>query len=176
MCTVLLPPGVNPIAVNKYIITYRISYHITSYHISYIISKTQIVSCSDRQFWIFIHKTQLIALMYTILQSVITATCFGTYFAIIREFTHQNKTCSNIIESNRDIVIIYSTSQLDSRCQVAEYSTLTCRDSSDGTATRYGLDSQEIESRWRRDYLHLSRPALRPTQPPIQWVPGLSRG
>jgi len=23
MCTVLLPPGVNPIAVNKYIISYR---------------------------------------------------------------------------------------------------------------------------------------------------------
>jgi hypothetical protein len=30
MCTVLLPPGVNPIAVNEYI-----SYHITSYIISY---------------------------------------------------------------------------------------------------------------------------------------------
>ena len=28
MCTALLPPGVNPIAGNKYII----SYHINSYH------------------------------------------------------------------------------------------------------------------------------------------------
>jgi hypothetical protein len=34
MWTVLLPPGGNPIAVNKYIISYHIiSYHIISYHI-----------------------------------------------------------------------------------------------------------------------------------------------
>ena len=26
-----------------------------------------------------------------------------------------------------------------------------------------------------RDFPHLSRPALRYTQPPVQWVPGLSR-
>jgi hypothetical protein len=33
-----------------------------------------------------------------------------------------------------------------------------------------------IESRWRRDFLHTPRPALRPTKPPVQWVPSLSRG
>jgi hypothetical protein len=44
------------------------------------------------------------------------------------------------------------------------------------TATRYGLDGPGIESRWRRDFPHLSRPALWPTQHPIQWVPGLFSG
>ena len=43
-------------------------------------------------------------------------------------------------------------------------------------ATGCGLDGPGIESRWGWDFLHLSRPVLRPTQPPVQWVPGLSRG
>jgi hypothetical protein len=42
--------------------------------------------------------------------------------------------------------------------------------------TGYGLDGSRIESRWGRDFLHLSRPALGPTQPPVRWVPGLSQG
>ena len=50
------------------------------------------------------------------------------------------------------------------------------RDSSVGIATRYGLDGPGIESRCGgRDFPQTSSLSLRPTQPPIQWVPGLYR-
>jgi hypothetical protein len=48
--------------------------------------------------------------------------------------------------------------------------------SSVGIATGFGLDGPGIEYRWGRDFSHTSRPALGPTQPPVQWVPSFSRG
>jgi hypothetical protein len=49
------------------------------------------------------------------------------------------------------------------------YNYITCHGpgSSVGIATGYGLDGPVIESRWGRDFPHLSRPALGHTQPPV---------
>ena len=47
------------------------------------------------------------------------------------------------------------------------------RNSVVGIATRYGLDGPGIESWWGREFPHLSRTVLGPTQPLIQWEAGL---
>jgi len=45
-----------------------------------------------------------------------------------------------------------------------------------GIATGYGLDGPGTDSRWGRDFPHLSKRVLGSTQPPVQWVPDLSWG
>ena len=46
------------------------------------------------------------------------------------------------------------------------------RDSSVGSATRYGLDGPGIETRCGREFSHMSVPALGPNQTPVCAVSG----
>ena len=68
-------------------------------------------------------------------------------------------------------VFLPQTLSTNGRCERISYVlrlTTVDRDSSVGIATGYRLDGPGIESRWERDFPHLSRPALGPIQPSVQ--------
>ena len=79
-CTVLLPPGVNPIAVNKYIVSCHIIYHVISYIISYIISY-HVMSCHI----IYINHI-IYHISYHVMSYIIYAMSYHIYIYIITFF------------------------------------------------------------------------------------------
>jgi len=78
---------------------------------------------------------------------------------------------SGICGEQSDIVTVSASSSIHSTNGIP-----MGQDSSVGIATRYGLDGPGIESQWRRDFLHPSRPSLGPIQPPVEWGPGIFTG
>ena len=84
------------------------------------------------------------------------AACFGLYLSRHPQ-TYQYKNLRNEDMIKSTVPLIYSGPG-----------------SSVGVATEYGLDGLRSNS-GGDEIFRPSRPALGPTQPPVQWVPGLSR-
>jgi len=96
-----------------------------------------------------------------------------------REQAYAEKACTvfhfSELQDNRSllqiiIIIIISSSSISSS---SSSSSGPC--SSVGIATEYGLDGPGSNP-GGDEIFRPSRPALGPTQSPVQWVPGLSRG
>jgi membrane-associated HD superfamily phosphohydrolase len=83
MCTALLPPGDNPIAVNKYIISYITSHHI-SYHVSY-----HIISAVMIFFYIFTFFTRIKSLSFILWTYPLHLFSSRKHFSL-RKFLHRS--------------------------------------------------------------------------------------
>ena len=67
-------------------------------------------------------------------------------------------------------LITFSSSSRNATSEIYESGSVV------GIATAYGLDGPGIESPWWQDFPHLSRPALRPTQPLVLPYPRVFPG
>jgi len=93
--------------------------------------------------------------------------------ALTPKFIFKHETLNSF---NKRMLVVISVVQIYLHILLSHITALSVgQDSAVGIATRYGLDGLWIKSWWRRDFPHPSRQAVGPTQPPIQWVPGLSQ-
>jgi hypothetical protein len=109
--------------------------------------------------------------MLCVILQVVLNYFFFNFFNVF----HENVTFSSLVY----ITDIYRLKKIGDMayCQFVQLNKIRGgRESSVGIATGYGLDGPGIESQWGRDFSHMSRLALGPTQPPVQSVPGLSWG
>ena len=97
---------------------------------------------------------------------------------------HRHDVCSKPVIHLHFIISVHYIGQCVKNCSYSnKFWILSCtdrfvvgRNSSGGIAIPCGLDVRGIESFWRREFTHPSRPALESTQTPTQWVPGLFPG
>jgi len=84
--------------------------------------------------------------------------------------------CNMHVVIIQEMIILISVNKCKSVANLFREMLCSFLGSAVGISTGYGLDGPGIKSRWGRDFPHLSRPALGPTQLPVQGVPDLSRG